>query len=264
MVRILVLHGFTQSATAFSKRLGALRKTCGKDCDFVFLDGPLILTPADTQQFFAEARDAGHQEPVDPSLAPRAWWRADANYTKYLHFDETLKSVGEYLTKQAEPFDGVFGFSQGACFAGLLTSLLERPEEAARRGLSNNGQPVHPPFKFCVMAAGFVPRDPSLSVLLTEVPHPTTGLPGLHTRTLHIGGMTDVVISPEAVAKAARFCVNARVARHMGGHHVPSKTPWRNFLKAYLSAKTDEEANAVPAPEEVPTDVAPPLHQASL
>ncbi|KAJ2985043.1 hypothetical protein NUW54_g10286 [Trametes sanguinea] len=65
--KVLMLHGYAQNATIFSKRLGALRKTCGKDIDFgsavacllsvhttltpdcltVFVDAPHVLTPAD-------------------------------------------------------------------------------------------------------------------------------------------------------------------------------------------------------------------------
>uniref|UniRef100_T1GUY5 Serine hydrolase domain-containing protein n=1 Tax=Megaselia scalaris TaxID=36166 RepID=T1GUY5_MEGSC len=42
-------------------------------------------------------------------------------------FDESLKVVEEVWTKQG-PFQGLLGFSQGACFAGLLCGLAQRKE----------------------------------------------------------------------------------------------------------------------------------------
>ncbi|KAM6502694.1 hypothetical protein JOM56_002671 [Amanita muscaria] len=51
MKTVLALHGYTQNANIFSKRLGALRKECGKDielgCPVVSADHARLLIRRD-------------------------------------------------------------------------------------------------------------------------------------------------------------------------------------------------------------------------
>ena len=54
----------------------------------------------------------------------------------------------------------MWGFSQGATAAAILTALLERPQlHPAFKGIS------HPPFKFAIISCGFLPLGaPSLTL----------------------------------------------------------------------------------------------------
>ncbi|EJD40334.1 FSH1-domain-containing protein [Auricularia subglabra TFB-10046 SS5] len=243
MTRILALHGYTQNSYIFSKRLGAIRKACGKDIEFVFLDGPHVLAAADVNFGNLDVVET-KPEPTEPEEIPRAWWRSDETGTNYRGVEQSLLFLRDHLLK--EKYNGVLGFSQGATMAAILAATLEQPSLAEKYGMLVDGKMPHPPLEFCVIAAGFIPRDPTLASIFTE--GSSDHAPGLHTRALHILGDTDVLIGPERSRGLVDACTNCRVERHPGGHFVPATAGWRAFFRAYLSAKNDEEAAAVPSP----------------
>ncbi|KAH7097944.1 FSH1-domain-containing protein [Auriculariales sp. MPI-PUGE-AT-0066] len=247
-MRILALHGYTQNAHILSKRLGAIRKACGKDCEFVFLDGPIILSKTDMKMFGTANLEATQieEEPTDPELIPRAWWKRADDGNTYRGFDSTIQYIRDFLVKQEQPFDGIIGFSQGSGLAAMLTALLERPREAAKFDLLVDGKMPHPPFEFCVLVSGFLPNDPLLARVITNASDDKP--PGIHTRTLHIVGNTDILVTPEKSQSLIDHSRNARVERHAGGHFIPATGPWRQFFKSYFNAVDDNEAAALPSP----------------
>ncbi|KAI0656047.1 serine hydrolase FSH [Cubamyces menziesii] len=238
--KVLMLHGYAQNATIFSKRLGALRKACGKDIDFVFVDGPHVLTPADLAEAFRSTNESSSLDDLgapeaateaDPALAPRGWWNVDAARTKTVGLEDSIMLIREYLLK--DTYEGIFGFSQGAAMAALMAALLEKPEVFPP--FLVDGKAPHPPFKFCIAAAGFRPKSPLCDSIF---------LPSYSTPTLHILGRTDVIVVEERSKTLVDVSSNKRVEWHDGGHFVPSKANWRNFLKAYLKDPTGD----VPSP----------------
>lgn len=112
----------------------------------VFLDAPIVLSPADLQFFGTKNLDPSQKEAStdDETLVPRAWWRANDTNTKYLGFQETLNYIRDFLASQERPFQvcvrnitqltvvyngvspeqGILGFSQGSGMAALLASLV--------------------------------------------------------------------------------------------------------------------------------------------
>ncbi|KAJ6618731.1 serine hydrolase FSH [Mycena sp. CBHHK59/15] len=229
---VLVLHGYSQNASIFSKRLGALRKQCGKQVDFVFVDGPITLQPADlfgsapqTESIAAITLDAlGASEASDTNVS-RAWWTWNQNKTEAVGLLDSLILIRDIL--KTRTFDGVLGFSQGAAMAAVLAALLEKPH--LHPPFLVDGIPPHPPFKFCVSVSGFKVTDPLAGLIFGA---------GYSTPTLHIIGKTDVIVAEERSDKLVQVSTNARVEEHGGGHFVPSKGNWRKFLAAYLQDPT--------------------------
>ncbi|KAF9012675.1 serine hydrolase FSH [Cyathus striatus] len=227
---VLVLHGYSQNAAIFSKRLGALRKEA-KDIEMVFIDAPIILQPADlvfaTPGNVASQLDSSEATPAtqDPALAPRGWWKANQDKTEFYGMEESISMIRDVLKERK--FDGVLGFSQGAAFAALISALLERPDFYP--SFLVDGKPPHPPFQFCIAAAGFLPRDKNW-VPLFSTPYSTP--------TLHIIGKTDVVVTQERARTLVDASANARVVEHEGGHFVPSKGNWRKFIANYMRDHT--------------------------
>ncbi|KAJ7594261.1 FSH1-domain-containing protein [Mycena floridula] len=223
---VLVLHGYSQNATMFSKRLGALRKQCGKDIEFVFCDGPVVLYPADLTGFASptpENTDPAADVYADPALTPRGWWKTNSNKTQTTGLDSSLLLLRDIL--KSRKFDGVFGFSQGAALAALLAALLERPHVYPE--FLTDGQPPHPPFQFCVAVAGFrISSNPLVDIIYGD---------SYSTPTLHVVGRTDIIVTPERAQKLVDLSSDKRVEEHDGGHFVPSKANWRKFLKDYLT-----------------------------
>ncbi|KAL1941065.1 hypothetical protein VTO73DRAFT_7701 [Trametes versicolor] len=253
--KVLVLHGYAQSATIFSKRLGALRKSCGKDVDLVFVDAPHVLSPADLAEAFqtsSEAKsldDFGAGEAAaetDPALAPRGWWSVDGSRTKTDGLEDSILLLRDYLVK--DHYDGIFGFSQGAGMAAIMTALLERPEVFPP--VLVDGKPPHPPFTFCIAAAGFRPRSPLCDAIFE---------PSFSTPILHILGKNDVLVVEERTKLLIDISTNSRVEYHDGGHFVPSKANWRNFLKAYLKDPLGDVPSPSAAGSQPASGVATPV-----
>jgi len=220
-----VLHGYSQNATIFSKRLGALRKE-SKDIEFVFVNAPHILLPAEmlgaspsTFDSVAQAEQIVIQS--DPNLAMRAWWKTNKERTEATGLEESLSFIKDLLKEQQ--FDGVFGFSQGAAFAGVISAILERPH--LYPPFLVDGKPVHPPFQFCVAVSGFRLKASFCEPFFT---------PPYSTPTLHVLGRNDVVVVEERSKQLIDVSANARVEEHDGGHFVPSKGNWRKFLVDYM------------------------------
>ncbi|KAF7325242.1 FSH1 domain-containing protein [Mycena kentingensis (nom. inval.)] len=205
---VLALHGFSQNAAVFSKRLGALRKQCGKTVEFVFLDAPMVLQPVD--------------------LVGSAW---KEDNSEAVGLPQSIRVLRDVLKERR--FDGVLGFSQGAGMAAFLSALLERPN--AYPDFLIDGQPPHPPFKFCVAVSGFRLRGSIGESIFSQ---------NYHTPTLHVIGKTDIIVVEERSRALVAVSDNARVEEHDGGHFVPSKGNWRKFLAAYLA----DPAGDIPSP----------------
>lgn len=210
----------------------------------MFADSPHILKPADFvwNQERSSSTDDGLKEEVqgnqaaiekeeDPSLTPRAWWKPNPERTVAVGFKESVQSLGQLLRNNR--FDGVFGFSQGAAFAAVLSALLEKPNLYSDLTLED-GKPIHPPFKFCLAVSGFKLEDPYANPIWEG---------GYNTPTLHILGQADVVVVGYRSKRLAEVAHNLRVEEHVGGHFVPTKGPWRKFLAAYLQDPEGQHAS---------------------
>ncbi|TFK65619.1 FSH1-domain-containing protein [Pluteus cervinus] len=228
---VLVLHGYSQNSSIFSKRLGALRKECGKEFDLVFVDAPHVLQPVDlvglSSPSTLNASEASSAS-VDPTLTPRGWWKTNKERTKMTGLEETLVLMRDMLKERR--FHGVFGFSQGAALAGLLSALLERPHTYPP--FLVDGQPPHPPFEFCVAVSGFRVNDPAYLPFYE---------PSYSTPTLHVIGKTDIVVLEERSKQLIDVSNNKRVEDHDGGHFVPSQGNWRRFFRNYMRDPTSPE-----------------------
>eukprot|EP00164_Ancoracysta_twista_P020239 GFYU01036071.1.p1 GENE.GFYU01036071.1~~GFYU01036071.1.p1 ORF type:complete len:147 (+),score=15.22 GFYU01036071.1:176-616(+) len=129
-LRILVLHGYTQNAERFRKRLGSLRKGVAAVAEMSFLDAPVDITPPDSEDAQLSWWSV-HEEPdtEKPGEVVRI----------YDNWDTTVDHISNYC-KTEGPFDGIFGFSQGAVCASLVCGLQQLDKQRESR--------VHPEFDF--------------------------------------------------------------------------------------------------------------------
>lgn len=236
--KVLMLHGHSQNASIFSKRLGALRKSMGKGIEMVFIDGPIILLPVDfngassAASLAALGASEANTTSSDPSTTPRAWWKTNPEKTIAHGLEESILLLRDIL--QRDRYDGVFGFSQGAAMAALLAALLERPH--LYPPFLVDGEAPHPPFKFCVAVSGFkAPGSLSAEIFGTSYSTPT----------LHVLGRNDVIVIEERSKGLLDLSQNKRLEEHDGGHFVPSKANWREFMRNYLT----NPLGVIPSPE---------------
>ncbi|KAK4688398.1 hypothetical protein P7C73_g1711, partial [Tremellales sp. Uapishka_1] len=240
-MRVLALCGFTQNATIYSKQLGAVRKAC-KEVDFVFLEPPHIVEKADMpwNQSSLDDYDSNattEKEQQTPETTPRCWWTSNDAKTVYNKFDDTVKYLHDYLSTQP-PFDGIMGFSQGACMAAILGALLVKPNLHPCFPTI----PSYPSPKFLIIVGGFFPGSTTPDFT------PYFPLPASLV-TLHIMGRNDTLITEERGETLVVKCENARKEMHDGGHFTPSKASWRHFFNAYIMSFTEGGSKGdVPSP----------------
>ncbi|SCZ90444.1 BZ3500_MvSof-1268-A1-R1_Chr1-3g01993 [Microbotryum saponariae] len=218
VVRVLMLPGYTQNATIFKGRMGAIKRSLPASVELTHV----VDMPTNSSADFDSSATSNSDS---PETTPRCWWYAEQTegYRHFAKMDETLEYLREFIITQG-PFDGCWGFSQGAACAAILTALVENPSLHpifARDG--PNWPPA--PFKFSILSAGFMPQDPIMAKLFDKP---------LHTPTVHVLGRADTIVSNDRSTPLAEAFVDARVEWHEGGHHTPSKASWRHFFKHYL------------------------------
>ena len=141
------------------------------------------------------------------------------------------------------PFDGVIGFSQGACAAGMVVSLLEGErrktafdERSSGIGGKGIGYPrsflegegfVQGPLKFAVVYSGFKAPGKRYAAFYE---------PKIDTPVLHVLGQLDVVVEEKRARGLVEACERGqeRVVMHPGGHFVPSAKPWLDAVVGFV------------------------------
>ncbi|KAK1909131.1 hypothetical protein P3342_011209 [Pyrenophora teres f. teres] len=243
-IKILMLHGYTQSGPLFQAKTGALRKTLAKafpaGIDLVYPTAPHRLTPAD-ESFLAgngtskDGEGGKDDTEKEQEIDAWAWWRrkGDGEPFTYAGIEQGLAHVASVLRTQG-PFDGVIGFSQGGALAAMLASLLEPNRRAAFEAQYPTGgmqypssfeddtgyveSAIHAPLKFAVVYSGFAPEG-------EQHPYRAFYEPKIKTPVLHFLGSQDVVVEEKRSLRLVAACERTEeryVVYHPGGHFLPS------------------------------------------
>lgn len=118
-LRVLCLHGYRQNGDALKSKLGSFRKHVAKYAEFVFITAPHVAASLEP-----------NGQTVDEQ---RSWWsnKDDGTFKgtnkggPAFGFQQSLQLVEEAWKTQG-PFQGLLGFSQGACFVGLICGLSRK------------------------------------------------------------------------------------------------------------------------------------------
>ena len=207
LLRILMLHGYRQSESAFRERSGGLRKGLKNYADFVFCEAPHIIPNGEAQNETQEEK---------------GWWfsKADKSYDAIektdcdLGFEQTLDYINKVFEEKG-PFDGILGFSQGACLAAILCKLAT----------SENERYKFIRFKFGIIIAGFMSG---------QVQHEIYYDNKINMPTLHVIGKTDKVIPFELSNKLTDFFTEPSVYVHEAGHFIPVNAESKAAFVAFL------------------------------
>ena len=238
-LRILMLHGFTQSGELFEIKTKALKKALQKafppaprpghlhaypgGVELRYPTGPIKLDVQDIPGVVVD--DRGEQ------IEAYAWWRRkdDGGGLLYNGMDTGFATIARCIEEDG-PFDGVLGFSQGGAAAGMVASLLEDGRKDAFDSAQARGGIQYPrsfdavqlPMKFAVSYSGFAAAPSSRYQAFYE--------PRIQTPMLHILGSVDTVVSEERSLRLVEACLDDRVegqgvprlVYHPGGHFLPS------------------------------------------
>ncbi len=228
--KILALHGFGTNAAFLDMQLekSTLRSILNDRVQIQTLDGPhTVERPDRVPDYF---KGPYH-----------SWWKANKAEDGKMHYrgwQATVTHVEQFM-KEEGPFDGILGFSQGACCAVLLAGMRQQ-------GLHLQDLPA---FKFAIIIGGFPTRcecrcalvvtwmdvffrDPDLQAAYRD---------SIYCPSLHIMGEQDEV-TPYS-RKVVDYFASPIVLEHSGSHVIPKldgekKNTLVNFVTQSLSQAT--------------------------
>ncbi|KAI0021328.1 serine hydrolase FSH [Xylariomycetidae sp. FL0641] len=263
-LKILMLHGYTQSGPLFSSKTKALSKLLVKALSpaplnlhpvLIYPTGPHMLRPQDIPGY-QPSEEAGEDDETSDNWG---WFRKDEASGLYRGFEAGMHTLARAIS-EAGGVDGVMGFSQGGALAALLASALERPPRAPPASApspsptasapdwswlpavraANGGRPL----RFCVVYSGFWAPPPGLQWLYGEdgaAADEEEDDKKIRTPTLHyLGGLDSVVEEGRSRALIDR-CKDPVVLVHPGGHYVPVARDWVAPLVGWLRQRVQEE-----------------------
>ena len=203
--KVLALHGFRTSSKVLSFQVRDLRT-------------PVL--PLEVECIESSILATGPPEPAVTTFFGDGpfyeWWTFDEALGEYTGVEESMERVREHIRTNG-PYDGLLGFSQGACLVAMLL------REAAQR--VDAGEPTTlPGVCFAILCSGFLPRDPMLRERFFEGSDGGSGSVGgappcpvaVPVATLH--GAKDRL--RESSLDLAATLGSRVILEHSGGHEV--------------------------------------------
>lgn len=243
-MRFLCLPGYLQSGKILAEKSSGIRKAFTKKLGYEldYIDPPIVIgTPSELPFSLGDGAEAEErwQGLVDKN-ANRCWWQHDLsglNLRPYVGFDEALRYVTDYIRDHG-PYDGIFGFSQGAAMAAIVSNrenlvklaLLVLPfvftqarsEDQDRVTLDFDVSDVQEYAK----SVRIVPGYEKLYEITNE-----------SLQTVVVYGSEDLVVPPIRSKYLASIFQNTTEIVHDGGHLVPNKKPIVNQLVEFVSGR---------------------------
>lgn len=272
-LKLLMLHGYTQSGPLFHAKSRALIKHLTKafashEVSAIYPTGPLRLNPADIPGY---EPPGGDEQPADSPEA-YGWFRRSNTATPplYMGLEDGLAAVARVLRDEG-PFDGVIGFSQGAAMAAMVAALLETGRrEAFGKATAKSAQDqeigqgevfaypasfedlVHPPLKFAVCYSGFRSPGARYRGFYED--------PAVQTPVLHVLGTLDAVVEESRSRSLIEACVGdpeseGKVVWHPGGHFLPSQRPYLDAAVRFIRESVEEKKDKAGEEEEDVNDM---------
>ena len=218
-LRILCLHGYHGSGDILRRQMSALIEGMDALAEFACLDAP-SLAFGDFGWWHAKST-ANPPASKDAGVGPAR--------KRYEGWERTFASVVETFAAHG-PFDGVFGFSQGASLTSLLVGLR------TPAGHPTEARPLR--FDFAVMVGGFAGADPALASRYAD--RHCYELP-----SAHIIGLGDhIVAAPLSRALAAVF-KEALILEHDGGHVIAATPETRSGFRSFLEDMLRRKASGL-------------------
>lgn len=243
-MRFLCLPGYLQSGKILAEKSSGIRKAFTKKLGYEldYIDPPIVITtPSELPFSLGDGAEAEERwQGIVDKNANRCWWQHDLSgqsLRPYAGFDEALKYVTDYIRDHG-PYDGIFGFSQGAAMAAIVAnreSLVKlallvlpfvftqaRTEDQDRATLDSDVSDVQE------YASGvrIVPGYEKLFEITNE-----------NLQTVVVYGSDDQVVPPIRSRHLASLFPNSTEVVHEGGHLVPNKKPIVNHIVEIVSGR---------------------------
>ena len=178
-----------------------------KEAEFFFTSAPHIIPEPENLARLPQDQERGWF-----FSRPQRAYKATDKTDVCIGLEESIEHV-ETVMQQSGPFDGLLGFSQGACFISLLCSHKARQPDS----------PIQ--FRFVLFFSGFK----SLLVPHSEMYSVPFACPSFHTL-----GENDAVVPLKMAEDLLPCFVNATPYRHGGGHYIPASPQLRTAIQDFL------------------------------
>jgi acetyl esterase/lipase len=210
-LRILCLHGYHGNEHTLRAQMAAFAASLESLAEFVFIDAPSL-----------SAGDYGWWHAVSTERAPPSGDPGvDGSRRHYKGWPRTRDAIVASFEKQG-PFDGIFGFSQGAALAALMVGLRSTDDHLTVE------RPLR--FDFAIMVSGFPSHDTDLASLYER--HDAYDLP-----SLHVFGRSDAIVPTEESRALAAHFASPAIAEHAGGHVVAAERSVTDRARAFLEER---------------------------
>ena len=211
-LRILCLHGYHGSAGILRDQMATLTDGMDPLAQFVRVNAPSLAHG-----------DFGWWHAVrDGKSTSNEYAGVSLGAARYEGWSNTRKWVVSLFEREG-PFDGVFGFSQGAALAALLVGLRSHD------GTTTEQKPLA--FDFAIMVGAFLATDPDLAGLYDS--QESYDLP-----SIHIIGRSDFIVPGEYSRKVAAKFKNPLLLEHNGGHVIAGTPLIRKRVASFLEERT--------------------------
>ncbi|KAI4234030.1 MAG: hypothetical protein LQ349_004045 [Xanthoria aureola] len=268
-MKILALHGYTQSGPSFQRKVRRLQYRLEEsfpDVEFCFPTGPIRLRPSEKAQAFglrqhgadANAKAFGSTDRPDPDdIDAYAWHTLHAVQDPPPGYQQSLDILADVLRREG-PFDGVLAFSQGTILAVMIASILEgSPRREAFVRFQQEWPEAfpypesyknlhHPPLKFGITYGALMGVGKKYSWLYDK--------PLIHTPFLHFRGLYDPVVS----VKMAQTVENARIGGdkairivHPGAHNVCVGAKYLDAVTDFIQGLEYYAEPPTPEPQQI-------------
>ncbi|KAH7628876.1 serine hydrolase-domain-containing protein [Sordaria sp. MPI-SDFR-AT-0083] len=273
-VRILMLHGYTQSGPLFRAKTRALEKLLIKALSPLNLVPTLIYPTAPNRLSVSDI--PGYEPSPNSQSGPGeekelsdswAWFRREEATWNYRFIGEGFERLAETMEKvnggavvvdglvtdqkvgeegveepkelkgvvRSEVIDGVIGFSQGGAMAAMLTAAMEHLSPGHPRPVLTA---EHDAWARQIRDANKgQPLKFCVSYSGFFALPPELGWlwePKVKTPTMHFLGSLDTVVEESRSRRLVEACEDAVVVVHPGGHYVPVSKEWVAPLVGFI------------------------------
>ncbi|RFU35346.1 hypothetical protein B7463_g929, partial [Scytalidium lignicola] len=250
-LKILMLHGFTQSGPLFHAKTRSMEKLLQKAFPAGNPSNPLTNFPGGIRLIYPTAPNKlppatlpGFEEGGEENDDAWGWWRRDDHSERYRYLDDGMQRIADTILAEEGGIDGVIGFSQGAACAALVASLLEEGRKEAfdaceKRGLLGypksflgpDGKVINAPLRFAISYSGFRAPDEFYTGFYE---------PKIKTPTMHVIGSLDTLVDESRSLALVKVCANDRVVYHPGGHFVPTRKDMVSAVISFIRETCDD------------------------
>ncbi|GBE62152.1 ovarian cancer-associated gene 2 homolog, putative [Babesia ovata] len=237
-LRVVFLHGFTQTDEILRQKTYAFKTTCSHYLDIKYVCSPHVLRKAPA--FHDDSRNGKTDEEIREmeNAAREAYVRDHGTKDSYGNTWFFTGNEGEYSPQMKYPevvgleesfkvvfdackehnADGIMGFSLGA----LMTAL------AAQRALQDDSVGWKP--KFAVLFSPPTVGNQTITNILESGPK-------INVPSLHLISENDTFVKPERSYRILKYFREPEIRFHSAGHTVPHtecKEVYRNFFTRFL------------------------------